>query len=391
MTLTISVPSPVAALRRLFVTQDSALLDAGAAGELLIARVRIVLLGMLLLIPLRGVVAEPEVRANYVGLSVLIAANLLALVTLALAERKVHRPWFGVATSIADVTLVSVALSVFLLFGEPLTAVNSRVIFEVYFLALGAACLRYDARVCLWAGVVAVAQYLGISGYAAWKWDLAAAATAAPEYGAFDWTTQLSRSLLLLVATVLSATIVVRTGRLRLLSTVDRLTGLFNRAYFDERIQQELARARRTGLPLSVVLIDLDRFKLFNDRYGHAVGDEALRVFANVLRHAVRASDVVGRYGGEEFVLMMPETPNEIAAERIDVLRQAVARLGVSVPNQEMPVPVTMSAGVATWPADGDAADEIMYEADQRLLVAKRSGRDQVVGGWHRVAEAGAQ
>ncbi len=353
--------------------------DAGTAGERLVGRVRVVLTAVLLIIPLYQTLI---VRAteNYIGLSVGSAALAIAVVMLLLIDRGELRRWAGFATTAVDVSMVSAVLVVFLVADTPLTATNSRVVFECYFLAIGATCLRYDRRLCIWAGALASAQFIGINVYAALNWPLTSPSFASVNYGTFEWSTQISRVIVMLIAAVLATLIVDRTQRLRQLSTVDRLTGLLNRGYFDERIEEEASRARRYGRPLTVALIDLDKFKQFNDTYGHAAGDDALRTLANVLKLSVRRSDIVARYGGEEFVIMFPETPVHEAMEKLETIRERIAALRIVVARRTLPAQITMSAGVSTWPEDGNAVDEVLFTADERLFAAKRSGRNRVVG-----------
>jgi diguanylate cyclase (GGDEF)-like protein len=353
--------------------------DAGTAGERLVARVRVVLTAVLLIIPLYQTLIV-RTTENYIGLSVGSAALAIAVVMLLLIDRGELRRWAGFATTAVDVSMVSAVLVVFLVADTPLTATNSRVVFECYFLAIGATCLRYDLRLCIWAGALASAQFIGINVYAAMNWPLTSPSFASVNYGTFEWSTQISRVIVMLIAAVLATLIVDRTQRLRQLSTVDRLTGLLNRGYFDERIEEEASRARRYGRPLTVALIDLDKFKQFNDTYGHAAGDDALRTLANVLKLSVRRSDIVARYGGEEFVVMFPETPVHEAMEKLETIRERIAALRIVVARRTIPAQITMSAGVSTWPEDGNAVDEVLFTADERLFAAKRSGRNRIVG-----------
>lgn len=356
--------------------------DAGTAGERLVARVRVGLAALLLLIPLFSslVVTSAE---HVIGLAVGTSVLAISLVLLLIIERSGLKPWVGFATTALDVSMVTGALCVFLVTDVPLTATNSRVAFECYFIAIAATCLRYDRRLCVWAGILASLQFIGVNLYAVSAWPLTSPGFVSPAYGSFEWSTQISRVIVMLVATVLSTLIVDRTQRLRQLSTVDRLTGLLNRGYFDERIEEEASRARRYGRPLTVALIDLDRFKQFNDTFGHAAGDDALRTLANVLKLSVRRSDIVARYGGEEFVVMFPETGVHEAIEKLEQIRERIASLRIAIARRSAPAQVTLSAGVASWPADGSAVDEVMFIADERLFAAKRAGRNRIVGPPH--------
>ena len=347
---------------------------------MLIARIRLLLTALLLLIPLNAYVSYPDARENYVGIAVSLASVAFALTVYIAVRREHHRPWLAFVTTIFDVTSVSAALAAFMLLDQPLTAVNSKVVFEVYFLAIGATALRYDVRTCFLAGALAVAQYMGIVAYADAHWDLNSPAFAPYTYGTFEWGAQVSRLMLLFIAALLSATIVVRAHQLRRLSAIDRLTGLFNRGYFDERVEAELSRARRGQQPLSLVMIDVDHFKRFNDRYGHAAGDTALRTIAALVRNMVRRHDIVSRYGGEEFVVVLPETSADAAVEKLEAIRAAVEAAAIRLPRQQGSGSLTISAGVSTFPADGVTTDDLLDEADARLFRAKESGRNRVIG-----------
>jgi diguanylate cyclase (GGDEF)-like protein len=366
--------------RQFWTSADPIMIDAGAGGELLVARVRVVMTAVLLVIPAINLARGPRVEENFVGIGISLLALALALVLYHLVKREVYRPWLGFATSAMDVSLVSGALAVFLLLGTPHTAVNSKVIYEVYFLAIFATSLRYDARVCITTGALAVLQYAAIVAWADWHWDLNGPGFAPYTYGMFSWSAQGSRLLILAIGGVLSTLIVLRTQRLRQLSTSDRLTGLFNRGYFDARFAAELSRARRSGHPLTIAMLDVDHFKRFNDEYGHTAGDAALRAIAHMLRHALRRSDIVARYGGEEFVLVFPETLPEHVVEKLDALRETVTRAKIRLPGRQSISGLTVSAGVASFPHDATAVDALIESADQRLFVAKAEGRNRIVG-----------
>ncbi len=164
--------------------------------------------------------------------------------------------------------------------------------------------------------------------------------------------------------------------RIEELAELDELTGAFNRRSIMQALDEEITRARRSNIPCAVALIDLDWFKQINDRFGHPVGDEALRAFAITVFANIRSIDKFGRYGGEEFLLILPETSDGAALRTVDRLRKIVASLDWSAISQNMSV--TMSAGLATLLAD-DTADSILARADQLLYRAKDLGRNQVV------------
>lgn len=371
---------PSSAFRRHFLKSDPFLLQAGAAGELMVARIRMLLTVTLLTVPSISFLANPRAREHYVGFGVTLFATMVAAAVYFLVRRDMYRPWVGVLTTIFDVSLITCILAIFLFLTDFRTAVNSEVVFEAYFLAIGATTLRYDARICLLAGLLAIVQYAGIVIYATVHWDLSAASFAPPTYGMFTWTVQVSRIILLGVATVLATAVVVRAQSLRRLSAIDRLTGVYNRGYFDERLAAELSRSRRHDEPLALVMLDVDHFKRFNDNHGHAAGDAALRAVSTLVRHSVRRSDLVARYGGEEFVMVMPATSAEQAMEKLQAMRQAISELKIRLPKQQTTSNLTISAGIAIFPADGVTADELLDQADARLFEAKEAGRNRVFG-----------
>ena len=157
----------------------------------------------------------------------------------------------------------------------------------------------------------------------------------------------------------------------------DFLTGIPNRRHFLDLADLELARARRYGRPFSMLMLDLDRFKNINDRYGHRVGDLTLQKVVEVCGQILREVDVVGRLGGEEFGIILPETDAEQALQVADRVRQAVAIASVALPKGGS-VGITTSIGVATYSEADPDVDAVLNRADRALYQAKRSGRDRV-------------
>jgi len=165
---------------------------------------------------------------------------------------------------------------------------------------------------------------------------------------------------------------------LRNQSIRDPLTGLFNRRYMEETLERELRRAERSGGALGVVMLDLDRFKMFNDTYGHDCGDMLLRELGGVLKSVIRVGDVACRYGGEEFVLILPGADTEITRQRAERLRESVKRLFVSHRGQSVGS-ITLSAGIAAFPQHGSTGEVLLQAADAALYRAKSEGRDRIV------------
>ncbi len=167
-------------------------------------------------------------------------------------------------------------------------------------------------------------------------------------------------------------------ARLRELSIRDPLTGLFNRRYMEEVLALEMSRAVRKQYPIGIIMADIDHFKRFNDTHGHAAGDAVLVQVGNLLRTHVRSSDVTCRYGGEEFILILPEASREITQIRAEQMREASSQLHVQYEDQTLE-PVTLSLGVAIFPDHGSTIDALFGAADTALYCAKREGRDRVV------------
>lgn len=158
----------------------------------------------------------------------------------------------------------------------------------------------------------------------------------------------------------------------------DPLTGLFNRRYIEETMERERQRAVRSQVPLGVIMMDLDHFKNFNDMFGHDAGDAVLRELGVFLQKHIRGSDIACRYGGEEFVLILPETPLDAVQERAETLRTKIKQLSVHHRRQSLGS-LSLSFGVALFPEHGTTADALLHTADQALYQAKQAGRDQVV------------
>jgi diguanylate cyclase (GGDEF)-like protein len=165
------------------------------------------------------------------------------------------------------------------------------------------------------------------------------------------------------------------------ISTLDGLTGVANRRLFDDTLNLEWRRAARSRAPLSLLMIDIDRFKAFNDAAGHQNGDDCLRRVAQALRESVhRAADLVARYGGEEFGVLLPETDAENARQVAESLRERIESLDMTHPGAGAGH-VTISIGVATTtpPREGGEPEELVRRADEALYAAKRAGRNRVM------------
>ena len=160
------------------------------------------------------------------------------------------------------------------------------------------------------------------------------------------------------------------------LATIDGMTGLYNHRFFQEALNKEISRSMRYGAPVTLLYFDIDHFKIFNDTYGHQVGDEVLKLVARTIRRNLRDSDISCRYGGEELVAILPDTPLNggfMAAEKI---RKAIEAL--DLPVDKKIVKITISAGVAEFPSNAHDKEKLIEAADEALYYAKEGGRNQV-------------
>jgi diguanylate cyclase (GGDEF)-like protein len=181
--------------------------------------------------------------------------------------------------------------------------------------------------------------------------------------------TDLSRSL----SSVLQAAS-LRWSRAELEAITDGLTGLYNHRYLQERLDEELERARQQDGNVTVLFVDLDKFKAYNDTCGHIHGDEALRSTAHMIERSIRHVDLAGRYGGDEFLIVLVGAPLSEGVRVAERVRGQVATL-----HKGLSPAVTVSVGIATFPADAESKNELLDRADWALYEAKRSGRNRVV------------
>jgi two-component system, cell cycle response regulator len=346
---------------------DQLILRARASGERWVAAVRLVLVAGLSVLVLAVAPAQ-----RWTGLTLLLVVGLLHALLLAWLAFRVDEPWLPWLSCAADVALTSAALLFVLRHGGSGAAMHTRSFYELYFLVIMSAGLRYDWRLCIWTAGLCIVAHAFLLWVAAGPLGLEGVA------GGVGRASQAVHFAMLALGGIIMAAVAQRAKRLRLMVGVDHLTGLSQRAPFVERIDEELARARRRGSSLSVAILDLDGFKAFNDTFGHPVGDRALQAVALRLRSSVRKSDLVARFGGEEFVVAFPETAVEQARQRVEHIRTELARLSIQVGRGEQRQ-VTVSAGLGSWPADGETFDAVLTSVDARLYEAKRLGKNRVV------------
>ena len=358
--------------RGIWEAPHESLLQPGGEGELIVSHFRSILsvLGWCLAMFVAYRNPLSELARIYQVFATVAAALSLGL---HLVVNRVHFGWWlGFVSSVFDVTLVSSGLAVLLFGGFADHALGGSVLFVCYFYALTATTMRLDHRACLVAGAVAAVQYLVLVAWVGFRSEWA--------MPILQLESQAVRIMLLLGMAVLGVVVSRRMQAPHILSANDSLTGVLNRRAFEERWESELARARRYGRPISIAVLDIDYFKQFNDRYGHAAGDSALSAVGRVLRGRVRATDFVGRLGGEEFAVALPETGSAAALDVAEGLRKAVGEKTLVIPGSRVPGTVTISLGVASWPDHGEEITRLLDRADDRMYEAKRHGRNGVKG-----------
>jgi diguanylate cyclase (GGDEF)-like protein len=347
--------------------------------------------------------ADQGRRAIYLGVLGLLA--LPAFVGLGLAPGDALGRWVLIATAAAALFSASeieadrrargaalLPVIAGLVYGAAVSAVYAAVLwaelpgawarhpvaFLLYPLLLLASALRGDPRFSVALGVFATLGYCVVVALAP---GLAADDPHKASHLAFDHdaTNVAIQTIVLVCATALGAASADRGRVLRRLSHCDPLTGLISGASFERCLEREARRCLGVGLPMSVGVLDLDRFRLLNDAHGHAFGDAILRWVADLLRESFRNTDIVARLEGERFAVAFLDSDHPALVRRLEALRGEVADLEIRRAGLAEPVRLTLSAGLARFPREGASVEEVMALAVERLHAAKRAGRDRVV------------
>ncbi|MFN7915889.1 MAG: GGDEF domain-containing protein [Vicinamibacterales bacterium] len=352
--------------------------DLPMQGEHSVARARFLVIGCLTLINVMITAFTPG-NTDFDGSLPLNLAAWAGAAVVLIATRRGNKPgWLAVCTVVGDVSAVSLLMAADLLKGLPSVVLNSRVTFCTYFLAMVGTCVRFSPGLAVLSGVVAGVQYAGLAYWGISIWPDTPTLDVI-QHGQVTAGVQIERIATLMVFGGLCASIANWAKTLRSTATHDPLTGLLNRRTFDEQLHGELLRAERNGDPFAVAMIDVDHFKRVNDHYGHYAGDEALKSVAMVMRETLRQTDLVGRWGGEEFALAFPSERTASSSVMLERLRSALESRITELPNGTK-IRLTISAGVAFAPEDGRDATTLLAVADTRLMEAKRRGRNRVVG-----------
>jgi len=319
-----------------------------------------------------GLIGVGIVVARLVGVPLGAEASMLEVAVgamlafgLALQFYLGWRPWEGwlpllvVAVDIIAITALLVAC---VAADRSIVATNSQLFFFYYVFIIVATGLRADrqlSRLVAWALPVSYALVVFLA--VAWR-QVQVTAQPDPLYGDFRWELQAIRVLALAIFALMITFDVGLVATDQAEARTDPLTGVYNRRFLEEFLGREIIRARRGHQPLSILLLDLDGFKAFNDQHGHLAGDQTLAAVALALRDAVRATDIVARFGGDEFVVVLPNTPGESARRIARDLAQTV------------PKPLRFSVGIGCLGQDVLTSADLIAIADAGLMQAKQTG-----------------
>ena len=364
------------AVRRLMAPPDEVMRELAGRGERMVARARLLLSVLALSLPLFAAAWGAGTGTILFHLGSTVLASAVALAWLVLARRR--RSWLPFAAGAWDVTVVTVVLAALATRGPSAAAIGSAA-WAFYLVVTGSTALRADGRLVLFVGGLALLQYLLL--------ELALRMPAEPAPAGFEASalavgaplaTVVLRVLLMALATAIAAVVVRRMQNLVELSGHDAMTGLPNRSWLLQRMPHVFAAARNTSASLTLVLLDIDRFKRVNDEAGPKAGDRALRHIASTMSGMLADGEVLARIGGQEFVMVL-HCPAGSAWERLDRLRRTLVERPFMPERGRDAFAFTFSAGVAAWPQDGAGTSALLGCGDRRMKVAKAAGGNRIV------------
>jgi len=358
-------------LRRMLAPPDEVMRELGARGERLVARARLLACVLALPLPLLAAASGWGMGWILASLAGTVLANAMALLWLVLARGR--RRWLAWATTGWDLGLVT-ALVALLALRDAAAAPGTLAAWPLYLLVVWATALRGDSRLPLFAGALAMLAHLLLAALHARQ--------AVPELLSGTTGTGIGsealRLALLAASAALAVAVVRRMQALVAASGQDGLTGLPNRAWLLQRMPHVFAGARNSGASLTLVLLDIDRFKRVNDEAGHQAGDRALRHIASTMSGMLDENESLARIGGQEFVMVL-HCPVGSAWERLDRLRRTLVERPFLPERGRDAFAFTFSAGLAAWPQDGGTTSALLGRADRRLKAAKASGGNRIV------------
>jgi diguanylate cyclase (GGDEF)-like protein len=340
-------------------------------------------LGLLLLLLLPAGIGLGLGPTDAAGRFVLVAAAVAAVFSA--SEVEVQRRSRGVAllpviAGLVYGVAVSSVFAAVLWAAPPQIWTRHAIVFLVFPLLVLATGLRGDPRLCVATGLFGSLGFLSAVAAAPMLAadDAEKAAMLARQLDATNVGVQL---LILLCASAFATASAARERTLRRIAHCDPLTGLIREEIFGRCLEREARRSVRADLPLTLAIIDLDRFRQLNEAHGHAFGDAILRWVADLLRESVRSTDLVARLAGERFGVAFLDSEHPALVSRLEALRREVAEVQIQRTGLAEPVRLTLSAGIGRFPREGMRIEEVMGIALERLHAAKRTGRDRVVGG----------
>lgn len=366
-------------LQTYFSAPNEALMQVALGGEKVAAYLRLCTLGLLWTSSLILTIFLDEIPFELiVGICAGTIAFFSALFVLYLSLRPKRNTLRHFLISAFDITLISATLIFFAFVGKPEVSINSMVVWELYLIFVLATSVYFDTRITIATGLLAFFQYLFILLWVNSTWDMSNYQPIESNvFTGLSWYVQLARLALIVVTSLITVGIVHRSRKLLMLSGTDALTNLENRRVFEARLEQEIARASREDSKFCVGFIDIDHFKEFNDRWGHTSGDKVLVIFATVLKEYLRKEDVICRWGGEEFVVIFPNTDKQTAHSLLKRIKTKMS--DNMLPISDAQIRICFSAGIAEYATEEHHANSLINLADARLKLAKHRGRNRII------------
>ena len=366
-------------IQNYFSAPNDALMQVALGGEKVAAHLRLYVLGLLWISSIILCFFLDDIPFELViGICAGTIAFCSALIVLYLSKKPTRNTLRHFLICAFDITLISSTLIFFALVGKPEVAINSMVVWELYLIFILATGVYFDTRITISISFLALLQYLFILLWVNHNWDMANYNPSQSNlFTGISWYVQLARLALIFIAGLITVGIVIRSRKLLMLSGTDTLTSLENRRVFEVRLEQEIARAARENSTFCVGFIDIDHFKKFNDDWGHASGDKVLVIFATVLKQYLRKEDIMSRWGGEEFIILFPNTDKQTAHTLLERIKTKMSENPLPISNNE--VRIYFSAGISEFPSEQQEASPLIDLADSRLQLAKLAGRNQII------------
>lgn len=355
---------------------EDTLLYGGADDGRQPIRFALPLVSPVVLIMILVVVREPENTTALAAACMGAGAIVYGVLAAQLEARRGPSFWLHLVHCVVYSGIITGILIFFLVVEHPRMHAHW-IAFFLYFLLIGAMGLARDPRVAVASGAASIIGYVcaHLVVHHAARSGVPVAMELVSE---FEWMSSSAKVAILAGMTLTAAASARRGLVVRRLSIRDPLTGLLDRGAFDVCLQIQARKAMRSARPLAIAMIDIDHFKALNDARGHLAGDAVLTWVAGYLRRSVRETDLVARYGGEEFVVAFVDSDHERLDDRLECWRRAIAASVVRLGDSDAEIRLTVSIGIARFPADARSPTDVLARADARLYEAKRSGRNRL-------------